>query len=81
VPLFGIEHLKASSHYGARKPDPEVFEAVLRAYDEPAEHTFFVDDMPINVEGAASIGITAHLYRDPATLLQAIEDFAASAAG
>jgi glucose-1-phosphatase len=76
VPLFGAEHLKASSHYGARKPDPEVFEAVLRAYDEPAEHTFFVDDMPINVAGAASIGITAHLYRDPAALLRAIEDFA-----
>jgi HAD superfamily hydrolase (TIGR01509 family) len=79
VPLFGVEHLKASSHYGARKPDPRVFEGVLRAYDEPAEHTFFADDMPVNVEGAASIGITAHLYRDPAALLQAIEDFATTA--
>ncbi|GHF07115.1 HAD-IA family hydrolase [Pseudolysinimonas yzui] len=76
VPLFGSEHLKASSHYGARKPDPRVFEGVLRAYDEPAEHTFFADDMPINVEGARSVGITAHLYRDPAALLNAIEDFA-----
>jgi hypothetical protein len=35
--------------------------------------------MAINVEGAASIGITAHLYRDPASLLQAIEDFAHTA--
>lgn len=76
VPLFGHEHLRASSHYGARKPDPLVFEAVLRAYDEPAEHTFFVDDMAVNVDGAASVGITSHLYRDPAALLQAIEDFA-----
>lgn len=80
VPLFGIEHLKASSHYGARKPDPRVFEGVLRAYDEPAEHVFFVDDMPVNIDGAASVGITAHLYRDPATLLGAIEDFAAAGA-
>ena len=45
-----------------------------------AEHTFFADDMAINVEGAASIGITAHLYRDPAALLQAIEVFAAAGA-
>ena len=78
VPLFGVEHLRASSHYGARKPDPRVFEGVLRAYDEPAEHVFFADDMPVNVEGARSVGITAHLYRDPAALLRAIEDFAAA---
>jgi putative hydrolase of the HAD superfamily len=80
VPLFGHDHLKTSSHYGARKPDPRVFEGVLRAYDEPAEHTFFADDMPINVEGARSVGITSHLYRDPAALLSAIEDFAAAGA-
>lgn len=78
VPLFGLEHLRASSHYGARKPDPEVFRAVLRDYDEPAEHVFFADDMAINVEGARSVGITAHLYRDPAALLAAIEEFARS---
>lgn len=77
VPLFGVEHLKASSHYGARKPDPRVFEGVLRAYDEPAEHTFFADDLAVNVEGARSVGIAAHLYRDPDALLRAIEDFAA----
>ena len=81
VPLFGVEHLKASSHYGARKPDPRVFEGVLRAYDEPAEHVFFADDMPINVEGARSVGITAHLYRDPAALMAAVEEFAATHPG
>jgi glucose-1-phosphatase len=76
VPLFGVEHLRASSSYGARKPDPRVFEEVLREYGEPAEHTFFADDMPINVEGARSVGITAHLYRNPAALLAAVEKFA-----
>lgn len=76
VPLFGLEHLRASSRYGARKPDPAVFERVLEAYDEPASHTFFVDDMPVNIAGAASIGITAHLYTDPDSLRDAIEAFA-----
>lgn len=79
-PLFGREHLRASSRYGARKPDPRVFERVLAEYDEPAEHTFFADDMAVNVEGAASVGITAHLYRDPESLRAAVEEFAASAA-
>jgi glucose-1-phosphatase len=80
VPIFGEEHLRASSFYGARKPDPRVFERVLEAYDEPASHVFFADDLAVNVEGARSVGITAHLYRDPASLLAAIEDFAASRA-
>ena len=75
VPAFG-EHLHTSSEYSARKPDPVVFERVLAAYDRDANEAFFVDDMPGNVAGAASVGITAHLYRSPAGLLRAIEDFA-----
>lgn len=77
VPLFG-EHLLTSSHYSARKPNPVVFERVLSAYGRQASEAFFVDDMPDNVAGAASIGITAHLYRSPAALRAAIEDFAAA---
>jgi len=79
VPLFGEEHLRASSHYGARKPDPVVFERAIAAYDEPADHVFFADDLPENVAGAASVGITAHLYQSPGSLLDAIESFAATA--
>ena len=45
-----------------------------------AQDAFFTDDRLENVEGAASIGITAHLYRDAAGLLAAIEAFAAEAA-
>ena len=74
VPVFG-DHLYTSSHYGARKPDPVVFERVLARYERDASEAFFVDDMAVNVAGAASIGITAYLYRSPAELLAAIEAF------
>jgi HAD superfamily hydrolase (TIGR01509 family) len=77
VELFG-DHLFTSSDYGARKPNPVVFERVLEAYDTPAENAFFADDMKVNVEGAASVGITAHRFSTPADLLTAIEEFAAS---
>ena len=77
IPVFG-DHLFTSSHYSARKPNPVVFERVLAAYGRQASEAFFVDDMPDNVAGAASIGITAHLYSTPAALLAAIEDFARS---
>ena len=77
VDLFG-DHLFTSSDYGARKPNPEVFERVLDSYGVPASDAFFADDLRINVEGAESVGITAHLFREPEGLLSAIEEFAAS---
>jgi hypothetical protein len=33
--------------------------------------------MAVNVAGAASIGITAHLYHSPTAMRAAIEDFGA----
>ena len=77
IPVFG-DHLYTSSDYRARKPDPVVFERVLARYGRQAGEAFFVDDMAVNVAGAASVGITAHLYRSPAAMLAAIEAFGAS---
>jgi len=75
VDLFG-DHLFASSFYGARKPDPVVFERVLARYDVAAADTFFADDMPENVAGAASVGIAAHHFTSAAGMRAAIEEFA-----
>ncbi|MCU1576780.1 MAG: hydrolase [Leifsonia sp.] len=77
VPLFG-EHLFTSSDYGARKPDPIVFERVLERYETDAADAFFADDLAENIAGARSVGITAHLFSSPAGLLAAIEAFAAA---
>ena len=77
VELFG-DHLFTSSHYGARKPNPVVFERVLEAYGVPAADAFFADDMRINVEGARSVGITSYHYGTPEGLRAAIEEFAAA---
>ncbi|HAM26939.1 MAG TPA: hydrolase [Microbacteriaceae bacterium] len=77
VPVFG-DHLYTSSDYGARKPDPEVFEAVLARYGVPACDAFFADDLQVNVDGARAVGITAHLFAGAPGLLAAIEDFAGS---
>jgi putative hydrolase of the HAD superfamily len=75
APLFG-EHLRTTSRYGARKPDPTVFERVLEHYDASAEDVFFVDDLPENVAAAASLGITTYRYGTADGLLAAIEGFA-----
>lgn len=77
APLFGDEHLRTSSYYGARKPDPAVFRSLLEAYDADPADVFFADDLPDNVAGAASVGITAHHFTSGASLRRAVEDFAA----
>ena len=74
APLFG-EHLRASCYYGARKPDRRVFEKLLEVYGANAADVFFADDLPDNVASAVSVGITGHLYKDPASLIAAIEAF------
>lgn len=79
VPIMGREHMHASAAFGARKPDPLVYERVLAHYGATAADTFFTDDRTENIDGAESIGITGHLYRDEAALLAAIESFAAEA--
>ena len=79
VDLFG-DHLFTSSDYGARKPDPVVFERVLAAYDTTPENAFFADDMRVNVEGAAGLGITTYHFGTPQGLHAAIEEFAAARA-
>lgn len=75
APLFG-EHLRTTSRYGARKPDPTVFERVLEHYDAAADDVFFVDDLPENVAAAASLGITIYRYGTADGLRAAIEEFA-----
>jgi len=76
APLFG-DQLRTSSHYGARKPDPLVFERMLVSYGADPAEVFFADDLEPNVEAARSVGITAHRFLEPTALLAAIEDFAA----
>jgi FMN phosphatase YigB (HAD superfamily) len=73
--VFG-DHLRTSSYYGARKPDPVVFDRVLAEYRADPAEVFFADDLPENVAAAASRGITAHLFTTPEKLLAAIEEFA-----
>lgn len=79
VPIMGRENMHASAAFGARKPDPLVYERIVAHYGASPTSTFFTDDRIENIEGAESIGITGHLYVDEASLLAAIEAFAAEA--
>jgi putative hydrolase of the HAD superfamily len=48
------------------KPEPEIFEYLLRRYDISASETIFIDDHPPNIRGAQAIGLGTILFGDAA---------------
>jgi putative hydrolase of the HAD superfamily len=58
-PFF--EKVYYSCRMGMRKPDPEIFEFVLKENQLIPEETVFIDDTIHHIEGALKTGIRAHL--------------------
>lgn len=61
-----FETVVDSAFVGVRKPDPKIYELTLGKIDLPAEACIFVDDMEINCEAAAKLGIHAVHFRETA---------------
>lgn len=57
--LGHFRHCYVSHELGARKPDREAFDAVVRAIGIPASSILFLDDLPANVDGARNAGLRA----------------------
>ena len=72
LPLFDAAVI--STQVGAIKPDPRMYEAILKALDARPEDCLFVDDRPCNLEGAAKAGIRAVQMARPASLPEALWD-------
>jgi 2-haloacid dehalogenase len=52
-----------SGEVGVVKPDPRIFEELVRRYRLDPGRTVFIDDQPQNVEAAARLGFVAVLFR------------------
>lgn len=50
------------------KPDPRLFAMACERFDVVPAETFFVDDVPANIEGARLFGLAAILFTDAAAL-------------
>lgn len=59
-----FEHVYYSHDMGMRKPDAEIYQAVLADRDLVAAETLFVDDTYANVLAAQAVGISA-VHHDP----------------
>ncbi|MEM6461466.1 MAG: HAD family phosphatase [Pseudomonadota bacterium] len=62
-----------SADVGAIKPQPEIFKIHATAYALEPEATLFIDDSPMNVEGARAMGWTALQFTDAATLAKDLQ--------
>ncbi|HEX4814746.1 MAG TPA: HAD family hydrolase [Nonomuraea sp.] len=68
---FGLERYIRqwfiSSDLQTRKPDADAYRAALDALDTPPEETVFVDDRPVNLAPARSLGMRTILFRSDDT--------------
>jgi glucose-1-phosphatase len=54
-----FEHRFLSFELGAVKPDREIYERVIKRLPVPPSNVLFLDDNPLNVEGARAAGLRA----------------------
>ncbi len=59
---------------GLRKPDPAVYELLLRELGVPAAAVIYLDDMGRNLKPARAMGITTIKVEDPAAAIAELED-------
>jgi putative hydrolase of the HAD superfamily len=57
-----VERVFVSAELGLLKPEPAIYRHVMRELGVDAAHTAFVDNRQDNVDGAAALGIAAHLF-------------------
>lgn len=62
--LTWFEGIVVSGEEGMRKPDPRIFDLLLRRYGLRAGSTVFVDDVEDNAKAAMALGLAAVHFRD-----------------
>jgi putative hydrolase of the HAD superfamily len=59
-----FEDVVDSGFVGCRKPESKIYRLTLERLGLPAEACLFVDDVPVNCEGARKAGMSAVHFRD-----------------
>ena len=64
----------SSCFVGVRKPDARIYRMALEVTQHVADECCFIDDRPVNVEGAAKLGIKTILMKDAAQLRRDLQN-------
>jgi putative hydrolase of the HAD superfamily len=71
---LGFDVVIESAVVGLRKPDPRIYELVLRELDVEAVASVFLDDLGINLKPARALGMTTIKVTDPDDALAELAD-------
>jgi epoxide hydrolase-like predicted phosphatase len=61
-----FDDLLISSEVGLVKPDPAIYRLALQRLGVASDQAVFIDDMPVNVDGARRVGMHAIRFLSPA---------------
>lgn len=68
--LDWFAHIVVSGEVGLTKPDPAIFQLAIQRCGLAPEDTLFIDDHAPNLDAAAALGFSTHLFRDADLLRQ-----------
>jgi putative hydrolase of the HAD superfamily len=72
IKQFGLSQIfdlfVSSCYVGIRKPDEKIYRLALDLIQKAPDECCFIDDRPVNIEGAAKVGLRTVLMRDPVQL-------------
>lgn len=69
-----FDYVTISSEVKAAKPDPAIYITALDQLGSRADETLFIDDNPVYVEAAESLGIRAVQFTSPSALRANLQD-------
>lgn len=64
-----------SSHVNMVKPDPQIFEYLLKQYDLRPAECIFIDDIIYNIQAAATCGIRGIVFKDVSSCREQLRGF------
>ena len=70
-----FDGIVVSGEIGMVKPDPAIFQHLLRRFRLPAGRCLFVDDVSANIKGARAVGMHAHLFRNAPALAHVLRRY------
>jgi putative hydrolase of the HAD superfamily len=82
IKQFGLSQIfdlfVSSCYVGMRKPDEKIYRVALDLIQKAPDECCFIDDRPLNIEGAAKVGMRTVLMREPAQLKKDLQGLGVS---
>ncbi len=73
--LTEFEGIIVSGEEKILKPDPAIYTLLCKRYGLDPADCLFIDDVPVNVDAAKSVGMSGHVFTNPENLAQTLQNY------